>query len=210
MDWKEQYLQQLERGGISKNEQDFLDVISKAEGMSNYGNNGYNTLFGGSQFSDYSDHPRQYFDHNGTRTSAAGRYQITAQSWDDAVKALGLTDFSPANQDKAALWLAQRAGQGENIRNGNITRAANGLRQVWTCLNSSAGQNALAGYYASANSIPQPTNYAGGAGSCSVTANNNIVINASGVNADEVADLVFGQISDKTSQATAHLSTDKF
>lgn len=210
VDWKEQYLQQLERGGVSKNEQEFLDVISQAEGTSNYGNNGYNTLFGGSQFSDYSDHPRQYFDHNGTRTSAAGRYQITAQSWDDAVKALGLTDFSPANQDKAALWLAQRAGQGENIRNGNITGAANGLRQVWTGLNSSAGQNALAGYYASANSIPQPTNYAGGAGSRSVTANNNIVINASGANADEVADLVFGQISDKTSQATAHLSTDKF
>ncbi|EKS6736957.1 glycoside hydrolase family 104 protein [Enterobacter ludwigii] len=195
---------------LSREEKEFLDLISKAEGTSSYGNSGYNTLFGGKQFDGYKDHPRQYFNHNGTRTSAAGRYQITAQSWDDAVKALGLTDFSPANQDKAALWLAQRAGQGENIRNGNITGAANGLRQVWTGLNSSAGQNALAGYYASANSIPQPTNYAGGAGSRSVTANNNIVINASGANADEVADLVFGQISDKTSQATAHLSTDKF
>lgn len=195
---------------LTKEERDFLDLISKAEGTNNYGNSGYNTLFGGKQFDGYKDHPRQYFNHNGSRTSAAGRYQITAQSWDDAVKALGLTDFSPANQDKAALWLAQRAGQGENIRNGNITGAANGLRQVWTGLNSSAGQNALSGYYASANRIPQPTNYAGGAGSRSVTANNNIVINASGANADEVADLVFGQISDKTSQATAHLSTDKF
>jgi muramidase (phage lysozyme) len=210
VDWKEQYLQQLEGGGRTKNESDFLNLISQAEGTSNYANNGYNTLFGGGQFSDYSDHPRQYFEHNGTRTSAAGRYQITAGSWDDAVKALGPMDFSPANQDKVALWLAQRAGQGDNIRNGNITGAANGLGQVWTGLNSSAGQNALAGYYASANSIPQPTNYAGSAGSRSVTANNNIVINASGANADEVADLVFGQISDKTSQATAHLSTDKF
>lgn len=210
VDWKEQYLQQLERGSVSKNEQDFLDVISRAEGTSNYGNNGYNTLFGGSQFSDYSDHPRQYFDHNGTRTSAAGRYQITAQSWDDAVKALGLTDFSPANQDKAALWLAQRAGQGENIRNGNITGAANGLRQVWTGLNSSAGQNALAGYYASANSIPQPTNFTGNAGARSVTTENNIVIHANGVNGDEIGDIVFGRVTEATEQALAHISTDKF
>ncbi|MEY8709489.1 glycoside hydrolase family 24 protein [Mangrovibacter phragmitis] len=210
VDWKEQYLQQLEGGGKSKNESDFLNLISQAEGTSKYANNGYNTLFGGSQFSDYSDHPRQYFDHNGTRTSAAGRYQITAQSWDDAVKALGLTDFSPANQDKAALWLAQRAGQGENIRNGNITGAANGLRQVWTGLNSSAGNDALAGYYASANRIPQTTHFPGGTGSRPVTTNNNVVINAGGANADEVADIVFGQISDKTSQATAHLATDKF
>lgn len=210
VDWKEQYLQQLEGGGKSKNESDFLNLISQAEGTSNYANNGYNTLFGGGQFSDYSDHPRQYFEHNGTKTSAAGRYQITAQSWDDAVKALGLTDFSPVNQDKAALWLAQRAGQGENIRNGNITGAANGLRQVWTGLSSSAGQNALAGYYASANSIPKPTHFSGSAGSRSVTANNKIVINASDANAEEVADIVFGQVAEKTSQATAYLSTDKF
>lgn len=195
---------------LSREEKEFLDLISKAEGTSNYGNSGYNTLFGGNQFDGYKDHPRQYFNHNGTRTSAAGRYQITAQSWDDAVRALGLTDFSPANQDKAALWLAQRAGQGENIRNGNITGAANGLGQVWTGLNSSAGQNALAGYYTSANSIPQPANFSGGAGARSVTSNNNIVINASGANAEEVADIVFGQVAEKTSQATAHLSTDKF
>ena len=45
-------------------------------------NNGYNTLFGGDQFSDFSDHPRilkEFTETNGkkNKTSAAGRYQFT-------------------------------------------------------------------------------------------------------------------------------------
>lgn len=193
-----------------QNAREFLNLISKAEGTDKYANKGYNTLFGGGQFESYSDHPRQYFEHNGTRTSAAGRYQITAESWDDAVRALGPMDFSPENQDRVALWLARRAGQGENIRNGNFTEAAKALHPVWTGLNSSAGRNALAGYHATANAIPRSPDLSGRNGSPDITTNNNIVINAGGANADDVADLVFGQISDKTSQATAHLSTDKF
>lgn len=193
-----------------QNAKEFLSLISRAEGTDKYGNNGYNTLFGGGQFSSYSDHPRQYFEHNGTRTSAAGRYQITAQSWDDAVRALGPMDFSPENQDKVALWLARRAGQGENIRNGNFKGAANGLRQVWTGLNSSAGQNALAGYNATSNTIPKSPELPNRGGSPTVTTNNNIVVNANGTNGDEIGDIVFGRVSEATQQAVAHLSTDKF
>lgn len=193
-----------------QNAKEFLGLISRAEGTDKYANNGYNTLFGGRQFSSYSDHPRQYFEHNGTRTSAAGRYQITAQSWDDAVRALGPMDFSPENQDKVALWLARRAGQGENIRNGNFAGAANGLRQVWTGLNSSAGQNALAGYNATANTIPKSPELPNRGGSPTVTTNNNIVVNANGTSGDEIGDIVFGRVSEATQQAVAHLSTDKF
>ncbi|CQJ66097.1 lysozyme [Yersinia intermedia] len=120
----------------------YLDVLSKAEGTASYANSGYNTMFGGDQFYDSSDHPRQLKDFTQTdgttnKTSAAGRYQFTSSSWDDAAKALNLTDFSPRSQDLAALFLIQRAGQLENVTNGNFADATSGLGGMWASLPSS-------------------------------------------------------------------------
>ncbi|WP_145510919.1 glycoside hydrolase family 24 protein [Yersinia kristensenii] len=120
----------------------YLDVLSKAEGTAGYANSGYNTMFGGDQFYDVSDHPRQlknFTQTDGTKnkTSAAGRYQFTRDSWDDAAKSLNLTDFSPRSQDLAALFLIQRAGQLENVVNGNFAEATGGLGSVWASLPSS-------------------------------------------------------------------------
>jgi muramidase (phage lysozyme) len=70
---------------------------------------GYNTIVGGGQFNDYSDHPHQVgvVTQNGAST-AAGRYQITGTTWGDLQnKHPDLTDFSPKNQDKAAMYLAR-------------------------------------------------------------------------------------------------------
>ncbi|EKN4147389.1 glycoside hydrolase family 104 protein [Yersinia enterocolitica] len=124
------------------NVRQYLEVLSKAEGTASYANSGYNTMFGGDQFYDSSDHPRQlkeFTQTDGTKnkTSAAGRYQFTSGSWDDAVKALNLTDFSPRSQDLAALFLIQRAGQLENVTNGNFADATSGLGGVWASLPSS-------------------------------------------------------------------------
>ncbi|HGI5912976.1 TPA: glycoside hydrolase family 104 protein [Yersinia enterocolitica] len=124
------------------NVRQYLDVLSKAEGTASYANSGYNTMFGGDQFYDNSDHPRQLKDFTQTdgtknKTSAAGRYQFTSSSWDDAAKALNLTDFSPRSQDLAALFLIQRAGQLENVTNGNFADATSGLGGVWASLPSS-------------------------------------------------------------------------
>jgi len=83
----------------------------------------YNTIVGrGGKFSDFSDHPRVF----GTATStAAGRYQFTKTTWDDVVKKYNqknpdnpITDFSPLNQDRAALFLAEeryRANTGRDL-----------------------------------------------------------------------------------------------
>ncbi|EKN4170421.1 glycoside hydrolase family 104 protein [Yersinia enterocolitica] len=124
------------------NVRQYLEVLSKAEGTASYANSGYNTIFGGDQFYDNSDHPRQLKDFTQTdgtknKTSAAGRYQFTSSSWDDAAKALNLTDFSPRSQDLAALFLIQRAGQLENVTNGNFADATSGLGGVWASLPSS-------------------------------------------------------------------------
>lgn len=65
----------------------------------------YNTLNGGEKFTDMSWHPERR-GRGGTST-AAGRYQFVKDTWNAQAKKLGLTDFSPESQDKAAWNLAQ-------------------------------------------------------------------------------------------------------
>lgn len=68
----------------------------------------YNTLHGGGSFEDFSDHPNApQPTADGKQSSAAGRYQFVYKTWKRAQAALGLEDFSPENQDRAAWWLAQ-------------------------------------------------------------------------------------------------------
>lgn len=78
------------------------------------GRDPYTVLYGGSTFNDFTDHPRilkpiATGPNRGQKTSAAGGYQFLRNTWDEAAKATGVSDFSPASQDKAALWLAERA-----------------------------------------------------------------------------------------------------
>lgn len=77
-----------------------LDTIAGTESGGKY-----NVINGGATFSSYADHPR--VTGAGGTSTAAGKYQFVKGTWDRAAKALGLSDFSPANQDKAAWWLAQ-------------------------------------------------------------------------------------------------------
>jgi muramidase (phage lysozyme) len=89
-----------------------LDTIAVSE--SAYpGRDPYRVIYGGRTAENLADHPRQYVaivtgPNVGQKTSAAGRYQYLGRSWDEARKALGLPDFSPESQDKAAFWEAQR------------------------------------------------------------------------------------------------------
>jgi len=73
----------------------------------------YNVMYGGSTFSSYADHPNiphliTSGPNVGKYSTAAGKYQFTHETWKEAQKALGLKDFSPASQDKAAMWVAAR------------------------------------------------------------------------------------------------------
>lgn len=93
---------------ISPNARALLDTIALAEGTS--GPNGYQTMFTGRLFNDLSKHPRQLNRSNGYESDAAGRYQFLSTTWDGVARPLGLTDFSPASQDRAALELIRRRG----------------------------------------------------------------------------------------------------
>ena len=86
----------------------FSPVIRAAEGTT--GNAGYNTMFGGGQFTDLSRHPDHVVHAGGYSSAAAGAYQFMPATWNRAAEALGLKDFSPASQEAAGRWLVQQRG----------------------------------------------------------------------------------------------------
>lgn len=73
----------------------------------------YNTIYRGQQFTDYSDHPHVAVPIPGTHkvSTAAGLYQMTYPTWESEKAKLGLSDFSPPNQDAAAWDLADTTYQ---------------------------------------------------------------------------------------------------
>ena len=87
-----------------------LDAIAFAEGTRDQPNGGYKTLFGFEQFSDYSRHPDRVVRKGGYASAAAGRYQFMPGTFNRLAKKLGLKDFSPQSQDRAALELAKELG----------------------------------------------------------------------------------------------------
>lgn len=115
----------------------------------------YNVIYGGGTFDDYSHHPNQAVriqtgPNAGRTSSAAGKYQFLGSTWDQQAKELGLTDFSPVNQDKAAWNLAAetykaKTGQdlGTVLQSGDpaqIATVGKVLSPVWTSLPSGIEQ----------------------------------------------------------------------
>ena len=117
----------------TKEQRALLDAIAFAEGTRDQPHNGYKTLFGFGQFSDYSKHPDKVVRSGGYASAAAGRYQFMPGTFNRLAKKLGLKDFSPASQDKAALELARELGITENIlrKEGISSRVSTILGKQW-------------------------------------------------------------------------------
>ena len=77
----------------------------------------------------------------GLKSTAAGRYQIIVGTWREAKRALGLPDFSPESQDKAAVYLIRRRGALDDVMAGNLQAAVDKCAAEWASLpGSTSGQ----------------------------------------------------------------------
>ena len=135
--------------GLLPHERGFLNAVSRRESGDKY-----NVRYNGhdnapATFDDFSDHPRVFVKRpDGRMSSAAGRYQFTATTWDQVSRELGLTSFSPENQDRAAIHLArkrynaQRAGGltfDQALQSGNreiILTVKQSLGETWEAFSS--------------------------------------------------------------------------
>ncbi len=108
-----------------------LNTINWAEGSP-----AYNQAFNYIVFNNYGPHPNLHIPFGDTYTTAAGRYQFLWQTWQDAIKALGLPDYmSPENQDQAALWLIdKKRGVLDNVDAGDVRGAVQKLSWEWASL----------------------------------------------------------------------------
>lgn len=127
----------------NQNLQAFLSLIRTGEGTAD--NGGYSRLFGGGAFSGYADHPRQSVTRWGLTSTAAGAYQILSRTWDDLKNSgYSLPDFSPENQDKAAIALIKRRGALADVLAGRFHQAITRCNKEWASLPGSPyGQKTL-------------------------------------------------------------------
>ena len=125
----------------------FLRLIRAGE--STQDESAYRLLFGSTKanpklFDSFDDHPRVrtyetydgQFIKNGKidYTTAAGAYQIVETTWNAVAARLGLRDFSPKNQDLAALSLIDGRAALDDVLAGNIDRAMFKCRNEWASL----------------------------------------------------------------------------
>lgn len=70
----------------------------------------------------------------GCVSTAAGRYQIIRPTWNAARRALGLIDFGPDSQDRAAVWLIDRRDALDAVKRGDVREAMTLCKTEWASL----------------------------------------------------------------------------
>lgn len=127
----------------------FLRAIRVGEGTQD--DAGYLRLVGGGNFVSTALHPSENvaeFPPGGPRSfvhggfyekrfdsTAAGAFQETRTTWSALRKQHpDLTDFSPENQDRAAIYLIDEKGALPDIEAGNIAAAVNKVKSEWESL----------------------------------------------------------------------------
>lgn len=147
LDYGSEYFSEVDDMTAQANERAFLAAIRVGEGTS--ASNGYSILFGGAPFGSFDEHPA-VLGWRGGRLSdamcagagfgpgcvstAAGAFQINKPTWLRVRGKLGLSDFSPASQDAAALELISEKGALADVRAGRVEIAVGKVRKVWASL----------------------------------------------------------------------------
>jgi muramidase (phage lysozyme) len=107
----------------------FLSMIAACEGAD------YNVLYGGSTFQIGNDHPRKVITAGGYTSTAAGRYQILAGTWDDFIRSRGgAIPFDEAGQDACALWLIDQRKATQDVQAGRLRVAIDKVCRIWASL----------------------------------------------------------------------------
>ena len=120
------------------NVQAFLRMLRHGEGTTAL--DGYRTMFGGQLFENgYMDHPRKantYTLRSGKAitSTAAGAYQFLSKTWDGLVRQYGFKDFSPVNQDLAAVALIKGRGALDDVIAGRFNVAVGKCAREWASL----------------------------------------------------------------------------
>lgn len=134
---------------MDRNTRAFLDMISVSEGT-NKGDS-YRVCYGYRHtLQSFADHPAITGEWSGERLSdsmcrgaglnpgcvstAAGRYQIIRPTWVSCKRALGLVDFSPESQDRAAIYLIDKRGALADVKAGRVADAIEKCRKEWASL----------------------------------------------------------------------------
>ena len=125
-------------------------TLQFAEGTWRKGDRAYNTGYNYNEFEDLSKHPDTVWFADGAKrgSAAAGAYQFMPDTYASASNALGLTDFTPASQEKAAEYLATKRGVDTSKPFTTVTQlrqASNLLAPEWASMPKYDGKSAYEG-----------------------------------------------------------------
>lgn len=129
----------------------FLDTIAYAEGTYHERARGYYMRYPqGTTFDSCETHPAitgvATCCGREIRSTAAGRYMFLEKTWNTVAQRLDLSDFSPLNQDVAALYLMHERGALDDIKQGNIRTALDKVKSIWASLPGSPHQQPIKKY----------------------------------------------------------------
>jgi len=114
----------------------FLRMLRHGEGTS--GPDGYQIHFGGERFASFADHPRRAITKKlggkPITSTAAGAFQFLAKTWDGLVRQYGFADFSPHNQDLAAVALILGRKALDDVIAGRFEQAVKKCNLEWASL----------------------------------------------------------------------------
>lgn len=161
-DYAYQAISIFESEEMNNNVNAFLTALRVGEGTA--GRDGWRTLMGGALFDSFADHPAR-LGWRGTPLSAsmcagagfgpgcvstaAGGFQITKPTWNRVADKLGLTDFTQASQEAAAIELIREKGALSDVAAGRVAVAVSKVRKVWASLPGAGygqGEVALASF----------------------------------------------------------------
>ncbi len=121
---------------MTPNQKAFLTMLAVSEGTAGHGDDGYNEIVGGTFFTDYADHPRVkvWIERLQKYSTAAGRYQLLEEYFDDYRVSIPVPDFEPDSQDTIALQQIRERGALPDIEAGNLAAAIAKCANIWASL----------------------------------------------------------------------------